>query len=138
MNSINTNVRLRPVRFGFLVKPNDQANILKIIQINTVLWGGMYNPIIPYFKRVPLWWDRHFKSYSAKQIIEGYLDYFEPDFIVAAEAGLASSLGYNEERVISLSQILADDGDEARNKSYGLTANHLYPVVALKTYHFAK
>lgn len=136
MSSVNVNVRLRPVRFGFLVKPSDESSIIKIMQVNTVLWGGIYNPIIPFFKSVPKWWDKYFKGYTAKQIIKSYLDYFEPDFIVEAEPGLAENIGYNPERVISLSNVLAAYGDEARFKSYGLTANHIYHDLYKKEFQF--
>ena len=38
------NVRLRPIKLAFLVHPNDKASLLKAIEINTFLWGGIYNP----------------------------------------------------------------------------------------------
>ncbi|UTW43255.1 hypothetical protein KFE69_03680 [bacterium SCSIO 12844] len=76
MNNVNMNLKLRPIRFVFLVRPTDQKNILEIFKINTCLWGGMYNPIIPYFKKKPNWWERdNIHSESAREIINGYLDF---------------------------------------------------------------
>ena len=55
MDEIRLDIKLRPIRFLFLVKPSDKRSLEKIFQINTLLWGGKYNPIVPYFKRVPKW-----------------------------------------------------------------------------------
>lgn len=40
MQNITVNLRLRPIRFAFIVRPNDEKNILEIFQINACLWGG--------------------------------------------------------------------------------------------------
>lgn len=76
MENVNVQLRLRPIRFGFIVRPDDIKHVTEIFRINTCLWGGKYNPIIPFFKRVPQWWEKngyHFEN--AKQIINGYLDF---------------------------------------------------------------
>lgn len=59
MSQVSVDIRLRPLRMGFLVRPNDKAGLLKIFQTNTCLWGGLFNPIIPCFERVPKWWERN-------------------------------------------------------------------------------
>ncbi len=72
MDNVGVNIRLRPVRFAFMVRPEDRANLGKIFRINTCLWGGVYNPIIPSLHRVPAWWERHGVRFeSAKQIVNG-------------------------------------------------------------------
>ena len=112
MGSINVNIRLRPIRFAFLVRPDDKKRTLEIFRINTCLWGGKYNPLIPFFKRLPSWWERKgYRFENAKQIINGYLDFFEPDFIVEAEKGLADGLCFDSERVLQLIDLLKCDGE---------------------------
>ena len=126
MNNIRVDIRLRPIRFGFLVRPDDKKKVIEIFRINTCLWGGMFNPIIPFFKRVPSWWERpgnHFEN--AKQIINGYLDFFEPDFLVEAEEGLADGFGYDTERVLQLTDFLAKSRQDGWNK-VGLSVHDLY------------
>lgn len=72
MSDITFNVRLRPVRFAFLVKPSDRAQIERAAEINTCLWGGKFNPVIPSLKKTPKWWDRHTRrGLTATQIING-------------------------------------------------------------------
>ena len=50
------NVKLRPIKLAFLVNPEDKVSLQQAIEINTFLWGGMYNPIIPTYKELPATW----------------------------------------------------------------------------------
>ena len=136
MNNIRVDIRLRPIRFGFLVRPDDAENILEIFRINTCLWGGIFNPIIPFFKRVPPWWERHgLRFENAKQIINGYLDFFEPDFLVEAEEGLANGFGFDSERVLQLRDILERPREEAWHK-FGLSVYDLYSELYREEFRF--
>ena len=136
MNNIRVDIRLRPIRFGFLVRPDDKKNVLEIFRINTCLWGSIFNPIIPFFKRVPSWWERHgFRFENAKQIINGYLDFFEPDFLVEAEEGLADGFGYDSERVLQLSDILEKSRKDGWNK-FGLSVHDLYSELYREEFRF--
>ena len=92
-------VRLRPIKLAFLVNPNDKESLLKAIEINTFLWGGMYNPIIPTYERIPSKWkDGSSKNLSAQSIVSGYLDNFDPDYVVPMGkcANYTIDVGYRE------------------------------------------
>lgn len=43
MSNIRADLCLRPIRFAFLVRPDDVNRTLEIFQINTCLWGGKSN-----------------------------------------------------------------------------------------------
>lgn len=43
----NFAAKYRPVKIGFLVQQNNIAELLEVAKINTLLWGGIHNPIIP-------------------------------------------------------------------------------------------
>jgi hypothetical protein len=138
MSSISVSVRLRPIRFAFLVRTNDKRRTVEIFRINTCLWGGKFNPIIPFFKRLPPWWERKgFRFENAKQIINGYLDFFEPDFIVEAEKGLSEGLGFDPERVLQLTDILERDGERDWDR-YGLSVYDLYGDLYKKEFQFER
>ena len=110
MNNIRVDIRLRPIRFGFLVRPTDDAKILEILRLNTCLWGGMFNPIIPYFESVPSWMgEEGFRFESAKHMINDYLDFFEPDFLVEAEEGLADGFGFDPKRVLQFKEHVIEE-----------------------------
>ena len=92
----------------FLVRPDDQEKVLDIFRINTCLWGGKFNPIIPYFDQLPNWWNRgNYHSEDAKQVINGYLDFFEPDFIVEAEKGITQRFDFDSKRTLQLTSPLS-------------------------------
>ena len=77
------NVRLRPVKLAFLVNPKDKDSLLKAIEINTFLWGGMYNPIIPTYEQLPEnWEDLPSKDLTPQNVVLGYLDNFDPDYVI--------------------------------------------------------
>jgi hypothetical protein len=53
----NVRLRLRPLRIAFLVDPSDRDGLRNAIELNSVLWGGMFNPIIPAYQRLPPNWE---------------------------------------------------------------------------------
>jgi hypothetical protein len=86
MTDLNADVRLRPTRIGFLVRPTDMASIKKIMAYCCCLWGGAHNPIIPVFKSTPKdWRDERFERLKGPAIARGYINFFEPDVYVEAE-----------------------------------------------------
>ena len=138
MSQISAHVRLRPIRFGFLVRPDDGVRLQTIFEVNTCLWGGMYNPIIPFLETVPDWWERDgFQLETASQIMDGYIDFFEPDFLVEAEPGLATRFGFEKERVLQIQEILPVEGDWER-KGNGLSVYDLYAHLYRTEFQFAR
>ena len=77
-------VNVRPIKLAFLVNPEDKISLHQAIEINTFLWGGVYNPIIPTYKELPAaWQDAPFlRSPSAQELVSGYLDNFDPDYVI--------------------------------------------------------
>lgn len=86
MTKLSANIKLRPTRIGFLVKPNDMKSVKRIMTLNTCLWGGRLNPIIPVYQRAPKEWStsggERVKGYN---VGKGYIDFFEPDVLVESE-----------------------------------------------------
>ena len=139
MDQIDISTKLRPIRFLYLVRPSDSKSLQKIIEINTCLWGGMYNPIIPYFKKVPNWWDRKHKSfYNARRILDYNLDFFEPDFVVEANQGMAESLDLSKDVTLQLDDILRSPSDRFSREGYGLNVFELYKYLYQKEFKFVR
>ena len=137
MAKFAAHVRLRPIRFGFLVKPHDARSLLEIFRVNTCLWGGKFNPIISHLRSVPRWWDRHGHNFeSARQIMNGYLDFFEPDFIVESVPGLSARLEFDSNRVLPLSEMLRRE-DEQSTEGQGQSVLALYRDRYRKVFQFA-
>lgn len=115
------NVRLRPIKFAFLVNPRDNNSLLKAIEVNTFLWGGMYNPIIPTYKEIPAHWEEFpSKNLTAQTVVSGYLDNFDPDYVVPMGECSDYSLDVgNRERIDDVSEILAPVEEQGTPK-YGI------------------
>lgn len=76
-------LKARPLRLAFLVDPRNSDSIREAIQINSTLWGGAYNPIIPMYKKMPpAWEDKPLRAPKAEAVIKGYIDAFDPDLLV--------------------------------------------------------
>jgi hypothetical protein len=47
MGTTNINILYRPIRIGFLIPDGDIDGLVKAATINSLLWGGINNPMIP-------------------------------------------------------------------------------------------
>ena len=90
-----------------------------------------------FLTRVPSWLenDTVFVLRTLKQIIDGYLDFFEPDFIVEAEEGLADGFGFSPRRVLNITDILERLGGRGWDK-YGLSVYDLYLELYREEFRF--
>lgn len=135
MNDIDIVLRLRPTRFAFLVRPENKQALKKIFQINTCIWGGTFNPVIPFFSSRPVWWDRNGGlREDPTQITKGYIKFFKPDFIVETERGTAKKFGVSEKYVLWIDDILSQN-NQTKN-GYGLNAFHVYKSLFHEVFKF--
>ena len=107
-------VKLRPIRLAFLVRPSDRNALHRAIMINTFFWGGLFNPIIPYYDRIPNNWRNNYDGkQSAKEIVKGYINAYSPDYLVALGDFNVDKSIYPEANIIDADEILShikDDG----------------------------
>jgi len=47
MAALTLNITYRPLKVGLCVREDNIEDVIKAAGINTILWGGIYNPIIP-------------------------------------------------------------------------------------------
>ncbi len=69
MNSALVGVQYRPVKICFLIEEDNIEDFIYAVGLNSLLWGGIYNPIIPYNKKI--------------DITEGIINNFQVDIINA-------------------------------------------------------
>ena len=84
MSTIFLNNYLQPKKLGFLISPNNLNQLQNAISITSCLWGGMYNPLIPFFKRKPrdkFIWDDQI-DFGKDTIFNKYMNLFDPDELV--------------------------------------------------------
>src|ERR1700730_4294051 len=119
MLDISAEIQLRPTRIGFLVRPTDLASVRGIMRACACLWGGIYNPIIPVFKKPPAEWKpKIYERFKGPAIAKGYVRFFEPDVYVEAGTGLLEEAGLGALRethalypqVITLKELFEPEG----------------------------
>jgi hypothetical protein len=103
-------VSLRPVRIGFLVPPDDLSIVSRVARLSACLWGGRYNPIIPFFESGGDHWLRPYSDAKGIDIARGYVNFFEPDILVETTPGMAEKLGWqNTRRIMGLPRVVSLD-----------------------------
>jgi hypothetical protein len=80
--------------------------------MNSSLWGGVFNYIIPLFKTVPTRYKQDYqKQISAKAMINGFIEAFQPDYVVETRDGQINeySVSFPEKRSTFFAELLARD-----------------------------
>ncbi|HUU18815.1 MAG TPA: hypothetical protein VMW72_16815 [Sedimentisphaerales bacterium] len=140
MGFISITRTCRPIRLGFLVRPGYQADLRRAIEINTVLWGGIYNPLIPfYIQAPPIWKDERLGGPTGIEILRGYIATFQPDFIVKPENANIPEGIFPKDRTIGPSDVLslqyAASGSPIR---FGLDMMDVYADAYRKVFRFVQ
>lgn len=105
-------VRIRPLRLAFLAEPRDRKALQRVFEMNSSLWGGVFNYIIPLFKTVPARYKKEYqRTISAKRMISGFIEAFQPDYVMETQDGQIREYGVNfpEKRSVSFAELLARD-----------------------------
>jgi hypothetical protein len=111
-------VKVRPLRFAFVVEPKDVASLQRIFEVNSSLWGGMFNFNIPLFRQVPSRYrEKYLNTPSAKTMLKGLVEAFQPDYLIEMKPGDAASYGiaFPGKRILSIDDLTARD-DRGRCK----------------------
>jgi hypothetical protein len=114
-------IKLRPLRLAFLVRPSDKAAIATAIETTSFLWGGAFNPIIPVYHKLPRFWGRDSRrGITARSVLDGYLDAFDPDYVVKVGELESEELKFGHREVVTPlqpSQGLPVIGDSKSNET---------------------
>lgn len=82
--TVHVNCNTRPARLAFLVDKPEPEVLEEVFRLNTLLWGGMFNPVVAMDgtsrKRV----GRHYmfedQTYDREVVL--LLEEFDPDFLI--------------------------------------------------------
>ena len=92
-----------------MVQPNDTSALREAIETSSFLWGGALNPIVPFYRRLPRNWGKDpSKSPNARNVVDGYLQAFDPDLVVKVGALESQDLKFENRETIKCSDILKD------------------------------
>ena len=146
MTTLYGSLRLRPTRIGFLVSPTNMAELRRIMQVCSCLWGGIYNPIIPVCSDIPEQWrDLPFDNPTTAELTKGYLNFFEPDVFVECESGLAAraqidnvDLDFGHPRILPLGAFFEPAEDRRKEVPFGLNIFALYQDLYDREFKFVR
>lgn len=131
-------IRLRPIKLAFLVSPQDGNSLLRAIQINSLLWGGAFNPIIPFYHRVPkVWGDKYSRNVIGKNIVRGYIKAFDPDFIVPVGSIKLDGYQIPDEKIIKPDEIVSGVEDDGTPR-YGIGIFEILHHIYKKEFKFIR
>lgn len=98
-------IKLRPLRFAFLVDPGNAQQVREAIRLASTLWGGAYCPIIALHRRMPRSWKDPIRVPPAKSVVLGYLDAFDPDVLVRLSAKVPDYVTDTKRRIIAAQDV---------------------------------
>lgn len=145
MEPVTANIRLRPVRLGFLVNPRDAQVLRGVMRLATTMWGGMMSPIIPVMKRLPAEWSDKSMPYGPQQVSRGYIRFFEPDILVQTKADQLKNLGLSEvlrqsasRRYFDFDKVIRKDHGLKADLNVGMNIVHVYRHLYIDEFQFKK
>jgi hypothetical protein len=117
------NIKVRPLKLAMLVDPNSASQVREAIRLACSLWGGMFFPIVPMYRRMPAsWQEGPVRAPPAKSVVQGYLDAFDPDVLVQFAADLPSYIGDSRLQVIKPQDVFGKQSEKLPDPSYGIAA----------------
>ncbi len=133
--NLNINQLLRPIRLVFLIQPNKKRSYLRAVRVCSSLWGGIYCPIFPLFKK----FKKDFRSEYGfhKSTIDFYsksIENYDPDFIVIdenVESNFVEKIKGDRD-VISLKEL--EESIYTVESKYGICIDDI--ILSLKTTEF--
>ena len=91
---VQVELRLRPLRLGFLVDPSDRSMLSRVFRLASCLWGGPMCPIIPMAESMPEHWATQIPcGKTSSDLTLDYLRFFEPEVLVETKPGQLSGAG---------------------------------------------
>ena len=113
-------INTRPIRHAFLVDPTDADSLQHVIEVNTFLWGGKFNAIIPVWEEVPEnWYDCG--NINPQDIVSGYLNNFDPDYVVPMGECSNSDLNLGDRNIIDYPSIFRAAAEINGTAGYGIS-----------------
>lgn len=134
---ITVEQRLRPLRLAFLIEPGNRRQALSAIEVCCGHWGGELCPIIPVYRRRPRWLAHHRPTPKDLRtaVSPGWVQAFEPDYLVEMTPGLAAGFGYDSRLVIDLAAV---EGAEPGLHGYGVDVRDVYATAYDRRYRFTQ
>ena len=131
-------VTLRPMKFAFLVNPLERKVLDRVIGTSLFQWGGLQNPIIPIYRRLPTYWTDHpLRRLPTSEICKGYLRTFDPDVVVVCGDVDKAVIPASIQHVVTLDEMAGDLSKEDA-PTLGVGLFEILASVAVEEFKFAR
>ncbi len=137
MPSIDVEQNLRPLKFAYIVRPNDMTALKKVIETNSFLWGARFNPVLPLYKKRPKYLKENFRIKKISELLHGNLRFFEPDFIVISGDIQVEEIENPPCEIINLSDIYENIVEEGL-PGYGIGLSEIVTEYYGKEFKFLR
>jgi hypothetical protein len=116
------NIKVRPLKLALLVDPNSASQVRQAIRLACSLWGGMFFPIIPTYRRMPISWrEGPLRVPSARTVVLGQIDAFDPDVLVQFATSVPKYIADTRLRVVKPDDVLDQSSSETGHEpSFGI------------------
>lgn len=140
--SINVEQSVRPLRLALLVDPYDLDSIRRAISCNTGQWAGMFNPLIPVFKRRPTWWTPRLPfpdwAPSAIDLANAAIEAWDPDFVVECREQPASQPAENLPRMDREVLMMHHFDDQRQHSPAGVSTRFIIQQLHEELFRFMR
>lgn len=115
-------LKVRPIKLAFLVEPSNANHVRQAIRLASGLWGGTFFPIIPLNSRAAQSWRQDpLPMPTAKEVVTGYIQKFDPDILVQFCDSLPSYIHELRLQIVKPTEIWNNlDVDGLAEPRYGL------------------
>lgn len=128
---VNIDLRVRPIKLGFLVRPGDWSDLYSSVVAATRFWAGIHSVLVPAYRRRPSGWGGRM---PAREIVAGYLHKGAVDYLIDLTGG-AVDHGFPEERVRSIEDLLSESWEIAGHE--GVPVAYLFHHLFRKELRFS-
>jgi hypothetical protein len=118
MSTISLSIKYRPVRIGFLIPEGSIDNLVKAAELNCLLWGGIYNPIIPVSSKTEEFANKLINLFSV-DVLYPITHTYEIDKVLESNKYLKAPTYYSQE-------IFYEDSDTKKNVPGYLDAGNIF------------
>lgn len=132
------NIKVRPLKLALLVDPGNALQAREAIRLASSVWGGMFCPIIPMYKRLPRSWDKEaLKPPPGRQFVEGWIDAFDPDFLVQFGKEVPDYITESQLKIVDSQKFwLRTRNQNGTLPAYGVSIFDLYREIFNESFKF--
>lgn len=136
---VNVTQILKPIRLAFFIPPNNDVEYLRVVRICSFLWGGVYFPILPFYRRMTREVREAFRLYENQfEFYSNTIENYDPDFVVTTET---DSLGDVEKVVGDRTIIFINELQESLysgESKYGIAIDEILASLAQTEFKYER